>query len=70
MEENELQQVLDNILEDKTTNLKPENLKAGITCLGIEGTMDSGAMSNADYQTCLSLADDIMGNPAPTEGHI
>lgn len=68
--ENELQQVLDNILDDKTTNLKPENLKAGITCLGIEGTMDSGAMSNADYQTCLQLADDIMGNPAPTEGHI
>lgn len=70
MEENELQQVLDNILDDKTTNLKPENLKAGITCLGIEGTMDSGAMSNADYQTCLQLADDIMGNPASTEGHI
>ena len=37
--ENELQQVLDNILEDKTTNLKPENLKLGITCLGIEGTL-------------------------------
>lgn len=67
---NELQQTLDNILNDKNTNLLPENLKAGVTCLGIEGTMDAGAMTNADYQTCLSLADDIMGNPAPAEGHI
>ena len=36
----------------------------------IIGTMDAGAMTNADYQTCLQLADDIMGNPAPAEGHI
>lgn len=67
---NKLQDNLDAILQDKNTNLKPENLKEGVTCLGVDGTMDSGAMSNADYQTCLSLADDIMGNPAPTEGHI
>ena len=37
---NELQQVLDNILDDKTTNLKPENLRQGITCLEVEGTAD------------------------------
>lgn len=40
--ENELQTTLNNILTDKNTNLKPENLKAGITCLGIEGNMQSG----------------------------
>lgn len=67
---NQLQENLDAILADKNTNLKPENLKQGITCLGVEGTMDAGAMTNADYQTCLQLADDIMGNPAPSEGHI
>lgn len=67
---NQLQENLDAILLDKNTNLKPENLRTGITCLGIEGAMDAGAMTNADYQTCLSLADDIMGNPAPAEGHI
>ena len=33
---------LQNIKEDKNTNLKPENLKAGVTCLGVEGTMQSG----------------------------
>lgn len=36
---NELQQTLDNILEDKNTNLKPENLKSGVTCLGVTGTL-------------------------------
>lgn len=61
---------LQEILQDKNTNLLPENLKQGVICLGVEGTMDAGAMTNADYQTCLQLADDIMGNPAPVEGHI
>lgn len=36
---NELQTTLDNILEDKNTNLKPENLKSGVTCLGVTGTL-------------------------------
>lgn len=36
---NELQIKLDAILEDKNTNLKPENLKAGVTCLGVEGVL-------------------------------
>lgn len=39
---NELQTKLDAILEDKNTNLLPENLKQGVTCLGVEGTMQSG----------------------------
>ena len=36
----ELEAQLDAILEDKMANLKPENLKKGVTCLGIEGTID------------------------------
>lgn len=36
---NELQQNLDTILLDKNTNLKPENLKSGVTCLGVTGTL-------------------------------
>ena len=36
---NELQTTLDNILEDKNTNLKPENLKSGVTCLGVTGIL-------------------------------
>lgn len=37
---NELQNKLDAILENKNTNLKPEYLKAGTTCLGVTGTFD------------------------------
>lgn len=36
---NELQTKLDAILNDKNTNLLPEHLKAGVTCLGVEGTL-------------------------------
>ena len=35
----ELQNTLNDILNDKNTNLKPENLKAGVTCLGVNGAL-------------------------------
>lgn len=38
---NELQQVLNDIKQDKNTNLLPGNLKDGVTCLGIEGTLEN-----------------------------
>lgn len=37
---NELQTKLDAILNDKNTNLLPEHLKAGVTCLGVEGNFE------------------------------
>lgn len=43
---NELQTKLDAILEDKNTNLLPEHLKAGVTCLGVEGEFEGGAQIN------------------------
>lgn len=39
---NELQTKLDLILQDKETNLIPEHLKAGVTCLGVEGILEEG----------------------------
>lgn len=39
---NELQIKLNAILEDKNTNLLPENLKVGVNCLGINGIMEEG----------------------------
>ena len=39
---NELQTTLNEILADKQTNLKPENLKKGVTLLGVEGNLESG----------------------------
>ena len=38
---NELQQVLNDIKQDKDTNLLPANLKDGVILLGVEGTLSS-----------------------------
>ena len=40
---NELINQLNDILSDKNTNLLPENLKEGVTCLGITGTFQGGS---------------------------
>lgn len=49
---NELQTNLNNILADKNANLLPENLRKGITLLGVEGTLESGVdTSDADATT-------------------
>lgn len=61
---NELQTKLDTILEDKNTNLLPENLKAGVTCLGVNGNFNgtlSTVKSNlvvADYSKQLDASID------------
>ena len=49
---------LQEILQDKNTNLKPENLKQGVTCLGVEGTMQSGI----DTSDANAVAEDISIN--------
>lgn len=52
---NQLQTNLDAILQDKNTNLLPENLRQGVTCLGVEGTMQSGV----DTSDANAAANDI-----------
>lgn len=49
---------LQNIKEDKNTNLKPENLKAGVTCLGVVGTMQSGVDTSDANATANDIAQD------------
>lgn len=64
---NELQNKLDAILEDKNTNLLPENLKAGVTCLGIEGVMQAGI----DTSDATAIANDIrQGSTAYVNGEL
>ena len=41
-----LQENFDAIKLDTDTNLKPENLKAGVTCLGVNGTLEAGGGSS------------------------
>lgn len=45
------------IKEDRNTNLKPENLKAGVTCLGVEGTMQPGIDTSDANATANDIAD-------------
>ena len=52
---NELQTTLDNILEDKNTNLKPENLKQGVSVMGVTGTL-----KNLDTSDATATANDII----------
>ena len=54
---NELQTTLDNILEDKNTNLKPENIKHGVSVMGVTGTL-----KDLDTSDATATADDII-NP-------
>ena len=64
---NELQNKLDAILEDKNTNLKPENLKAGVTCLGVEGVLEGGTIGG-DVSTYVKefASEEEMRNSAST----
>lgn len=54
---NELQTKLNAILEDKDTNLKPENLKAGVSCLGVNGTLENSGIDTSD---ATATAEDIV----------
>lgn len=49
---------LQDIKEDRNTNLKPENLKAGVTCLGVVGIMQPGI----DTSDANATAEDITMN--------
>lgn len=55
---NLLQNKLNAILADKNANLLPENLKAGVTCLGVEGTMNSGIDTSDATATANDIAQD------------
>ena len=59
---NILQDNLDAILQDKVNNLKPENLRQGVTCLGVEGTIQSPEpiYATVDY-TIKSVNSSIAG---------
>ena len=55
---NQLQENLNLILEEKNTKLLPKNLKAGITCLGVTGELES----ELDTSDATATANDIVAN--------
>lgn len=54
----ELQTNLNTILADKNVNLLPQNLKEGVTCLGVTGTMKSGIDTSDATATINDIAQD------------
>lgn len=61
---NELQQVLNEIKTDKIENLKPGNLREGISLLGVEGTAEvpEPIYSTVDYQI-ITVTSDMTAYP-------
>lgn len=49
MENDELQEKLDQVLDQKTKYIFPENIKKDITILGVTGIIDSSPLSNEEY---------------------
>ena len=64
----ELQTVLNNILTDKNTNLKPENIKKGVTCLGVTGTLEASTSSGGVKQ--FSTVEEMNASTGNTEGDL
>lgn len=54
---NELQDKLDRLLEQKTTYLKPENLKKGVTCMGVIG--DFTVATDKTYNELFTIANQV-----------
>ena len=63
----DLETKLRTILTDKETNLLPENLKAGVTCLGVEGTYEGsgGMLAEEEYNRILSISRAVLYGDAP-----
>ena len=61
MENDELQEKLDQVLDQKTKYIFPENIKKDITILGVTGIIDSSPLSNEKYDSALTFINSILG---------
>lgn len=60
----ELREKLNAILTEKNEKILPENIKTGITVLGVNGSYDTGEfVGTTIYDTCLSMSEDILDIP-------
>ena len=57
------------ILTEKNTNLIPENLKAGVTCLGVTGTYE-GSSSTIEGIKQFSTIEEMQADPTAKEGDL
>ena len=61
MENDELQEKLDQVLDQKTKYIFPENIKKDITILGVTGIIDSSPLSNEEYDQVMTITNNILG---------
>ena len=61
MENDELQEKLDQVLDQKTKYIFPENIKKEITILGVTGIIDSSPLSNEEYDQAMTITNNILG---------
>ena len=61
MENDELQEKLDQVLDQKNKYILPENIKKDITILGVTGTIDSSPLSNEEYDQAIIITNNILG---------
>ena len=61
MENDELQEKLDQVLDQKNKYILPENIKKDITILGVTGTIDSSPLSDEEYDQAIIITNNILG---------
>ena len=61
MENDELQEKLDQVLDQKTKYIFPENIKKDVTILGVTGIIDSSPLSNEEYDQAMTITNNILG---------
>ena len=61
MENDELQEKLDQVLDQKTKYIFPENINKDITILGVTGIIDSSPLSNEEYDQAMTITNNILG---------
>nr|DAO22935.1 MAG TPA: hypothetical protein [Caudoviricetes sp.] len=66
---NDLQTKLDAILNDKNTNLKPENLKKGVTCLGVIGALEAGSSTTSGVKL-FETEEEMQADTTAKEGDL
>lgn len=58
-----LENVLKNIQTEKNTKLKPENIRKGVTALGVQGTLQPVTVQGGDVGLAIYLQDETPINP-------
>ena len=57
----ELNEKLKLVRKEKDMKVLPENIKKGVSIFDVEGVLEIGPITNAEYNECLELSQQILG---------